>query len=60
MTLHPMPGYLGFHVVRDGRALLEVGETATWLQPGDLALVPHGDGHVCAASHTSPRRTSSS
>ncbi len=46
MTLHPMPGYLWFHVVTTGRVLLEIDETHTrWLQPGDLALVPHGNGH---------------
>jgi AraC-like DNA-binding protein len=46
MTLPPMPSYLWFHVVTDGRALLEVAdEHRRWLQPGDLALVPHGEGH---------------
>src|SRR3712207_3758144 len=46
MTLHPMPGYLWFHVVTVGRALLEVdGADDVWLHPGDVALVPHGDGH---------------
>src|SRR5215207_11275345 len=46
MTLHPMPGYLWFHVVTAGRVLLEVGdERSTWLHRGDLALVPHGNGH---------------
>jgi len=46
MTLHPMPGYLWFHVVTAGRVLLEVDEAqVTWLHPGDLALVPHGNGH---------------
>jgi AraC-like DNA-binding protein len=47
MTLPPMPDYLWFHVVTFGRALLEDGESdATWLQPGELAVVPHGNGHV--------------
>jgi AraC-like DNA-binding protein len=47
MTLPPMQGYLWFHVVTDGRALLEAGdEHGHWLQPGDLALVPHGEGHL--------------
>jgi AraC-like DNA-binding protein len=46
MSLHAMPGYLWFHVVTTGRVLLEVGDGhTTWLQPGDLALVPHGCGH---------------
>jgi AraC-like DNA-binding protein len=42
MSLMPMPGYLWFHVVTHGRALLE---DEHWLQPGDFALVPHGEGH---------------
>jgi AraC-like DNA-binding protein len=46
MTLPPMPGYLWFHVVTSGRASLEIDDDhARWLQPGDLALVPHGEGH---------------
>jgi AraC-like DNA-binding protein len=47
LTLMPMPGYMWFHVVISGRALLETDEAnATWLQPGDFALVPHGEGHT--------------
>jgi AraC-like DNA-binding protein len=47
MTLPPMPGYIWFHVVTTGRVLLETGEPdSTWLDPGDLALVPHGRGHT--------------
>jgi AraC-like DNA-binding protein len=46
MTLHAMPGFLWFHVVTNGRVLIEVGDAhSIWLQPGDLALVPHGNGH---------------
>ncbi len=46
LTQPPMPGYLWFHAVISGRALLETEKVgATWLQPGDLALVPHGEGH---------------
>jgi len=46
MTLPPMAGYLWFHVVTAGRVLLETDdERSQWLQPGDLALVPHGEGH---------------
>ncbi len=42
-----MPGYLWFHVVTTGGALLEVdADHARWLHPGDVALVPHGNGHV--------------
>jgi hypothetical protein len=47
MTLDPMPSYLWFHVVTTGGALLEVGQDhARWLHPGDVALVPHANGHV--------------
>lgn len=46
LALPPVAGSLAFHVVMTGRCLLEVGgaEPST-LQPGDLALVPHGEGH---------------
>ena len=61
MTLSPMPGHLWFHVVTTGRALLETDDAhPVWLQPGDFALVPHGEGTGCAASRASLRRTSSS
>ncbi len=47
LTLPPMPGYLWFHVVTSGRFWLETGaQERDWIQLGDLALVPHGDGHV--------------
>jgi AraC-like DNA-binding protein len=47
MTLDPMPGYLWFHVVTTGGALLEVDQQhSRWLRPGDVSLVPLGAGHV--------------
>jgi AraC-like DNA-binding protein len=47
ITLDPMPGYLWFHVVTTGGVLLEVDQDhARWLHPGDVSLVPHGNGHV--------------
>ena len=47
MTMMAMPGYVWFHVVTTGRLLLESGDAEpTLLQPGDLGLVPHGEGHV--------------
>lgn len=46
MALPPMPGCLWFHVVTSGRCWLEVdGAPARQLHPGELALVPHGQGH---------------
>jgi AraC-like DNA-binding protein len=47
MTLPPMDGYVWFHVVTAGEVRLEAGGAEPRLmRPGDLALVPHGDGHV--------------
>jgi AraC-like DNA-binding protein len=47
MTMMPMPGYVWFHVVTSGRVWLEAGGAEpTLLAPGDLGLVPHGEGHV--------------
>jgi AraC-like DNA-binding protein len=47
LTLPPMPGYIWFHVVTAGRLRLESEEAdAGWIGPGDLVLVPHGEGHV--------------
>jgi AraC-like DNA-binding protein len=46
LTLPPMPDYVWFHVVTSGRGWLETGDDeGRWLSPGELALVPHGDGH---------------
>lgn len=46
LTLPAMPGALMFHVVTSGRCWLEAGGGVPCaLRPGDLALVPHGDGH---------------
>src|SRR3954469_19432392 len=47
LTLPPMPGYVWFHVVTSGDARLEAdGAGARVLGPSDLALMPHGEGHV--------------
>jgi hypothetical protein len=56
LTLPPMPGYIWFHVVTSGRLWLETGddEEASWIQPGDLALVPHGEGHVLRSEVGAP------
>ena len=46
LTLPAMPEWMWFHVVTSGRCRLEVdGAEAQLLQPGDFALVPHGEGH---------------
>ncbi|MCW7538071.1 AraC family transcriptional regulator [Aquabacterium sp. A7-Y] len=46
LALPPMQDCLMFHVATAGRCRLEVGDEAPrLLEPGDLALVPHGRGH---------------
>lgn len=46
LALPAMTGCLLFHVVTAGRCWLEIeGEKPHLLQSGDLALVPHGEGH---------------
>ena len=55
MTLDPMPGHLWFHVVTNGCVLLEVDdEHARWLRPGEVTLVPHGNGHVLRSEPGAP------
>lgn len=50
LVLPALPGSLMFHVVTAGRCWLEVeGEESRLLQPGDLGLVPHGEGHRLAS-----------
>lgn len=47
ITVHPIPGYMWLHIVNIGECRLEAdGPEPRLLQPGDLALVPHGAGHV--------------
>lgn len=51
LELPPMPGWLSFHVVTAGRCWLEIdGAEHLLLEPGDLALVPHGEGHRLASA----------
>jgi AraC-like DNA-binding protein len=46
LVLPAMKGSLMFHVVTSGLCWLEVdGAEPRLLQPGDLSLVPHGEGH---------------
>ena len=46
MQLPPMPGCLWFHVVTSGQCWLEVDDAPPrQLRPGELTLVPHGEGH---------------
>jgi AraC-like DNA-binding protein len=55
ITMPATPGYMWFHVVTSGRMWLETGEEERgWIQLGDLALVPHGDGHVLRSEPGAP------
>ena len=46
LALPPFKGCMMFHVVTTGQCWLEVeGADTRLLRPGDLALVPHGEGH---------------
>src|ERR687894_995423 len=51
LTLPPMPGYLWFHVVTSGSLWLD-GERL--VGPGDMALVPHGEGHTLHSEPGAP------
>jgi AraC-like DNA-binding protein len=55
VTMPAMPGYLWFHVSTSGGFRLEPsGADARLLAAGDLALVPHGDGHVLRSEPGAP------
>lgn len=55
LALPAMPNYVMFHVVMSGQCWLEVeGADDRLLQPGDLALVPHGEGHRLASERGVP------
>lgn len=50
LALPPFKGCMMFHVVTAGECWLAVeGSAPCLLRPGDLALVPHGEGHVLAS-----------
>jgi AraC-like DNA-binding protein len=55
LALPAFPDCLMFHVVTSGRCWLEVeGSDPRLLQPGGLALVPHGEGHRLASEPNVP------
>jgi AraC-like DNA-binding protein len=55
LTLPAMPGYLWFHVVTAGRLWLETEATGgDWIELSELALVPHGEGHVLRSDPGAP------
>jgi AraC-like DNA-binding protein len=49
-----LPGCMSFHVVIEGSCLLEVDDGVHELAAGDLALVPHGRGHVLRSDPGAP------
>ena len=50
ISLAPMPGHVGFHLVVDGGCVIDVtGHGTTVLQTGDLVLVPRGGSHRLAS-----------
>ncbi|MBB3037021.1 AraC family transcriptional regulator [Hoyosella altamirensis] len=46
LEMPPFDGCLSFHVVTEGGCWLETEQTTEYLRAGDLALVPHGRGHI--------------
>src|SRR5215813_8027307 len=55
LELPPLDDSLMLHVMTAGKCLLEVEGAATRvLQQGDLALVPHGEGHVLTSASGLP------
>jgi AraC-like DNA-binding protein len=55
LDLPPEPESMWFHVVSAGRCWLGVdGDEPRQLQPGDFALVPHGEGHVLLSEPGAP------
>jgi AraC-like DNA-binding protein len=49
-----LDGCMSFHVVTDGSCLLEVDGEVRTLRGGDLALVPHGRGHLLRSGPGAP------
>ncbi|ADB73094.1 hypothetical protein Gobs01_03786 [Geodermatophilus obscurus DSM 43160] len=49
-----LEGCMSFHVVTAGRCVLEADGVRSVLQPGDLALVPHGRGHLLRSGPDAP------
>lgn len=55
IELPPLPGTLMFHVVTSGECVLVVPDSnPRVLHPGDLALVPHGQGHRLESQPDAP------
>jgi len=50
IEMPPMPGKMMFHIVTQGGCWLRfLNHEDVYLQPGDLALLPRGEGHLIAS-----------
>lgn len=55
LAIPPFPNSMVFHVVVEGACLVEVpGAEPHRLEAGDLALLPHGQGHVLISDRAAP------
>ena len=54
IAMPALPGVLMFHLLLDGRALVDVEGEKHDLGPGDLVLVPHGAGHAITGTGDDP------
>lgn len=51
VEMPPMAGKMMFHIVTQGRCCLRFpNHDSVYLQPGELALLPRGEGHLIASS----------
>ena len=54
IEMPPMSGKMMFHIVTKGRCWLRVpNQESIYLKPGDLALLPKGEGHYFSSSEQS-------
>ncbi|SKC82581.1 AraC family transcriptional regulator [Krasilnikoviella flava] len=54
IAMPALPGILMFHLLLDGRAVVDVEGQRHDLGPGDLVLVPHGAGHAVTGAADDP------
>ncbi|MFE5339828.1 AraC family transcriptional regulator [Isoptericola sp. NPDC056578] len=54
IAMPALPGVLMFHLLLDGRAVVDVEGGRHDLGPGDLVLVPHGAGHAITGTADDP------
>lgn len=52
--LPPMPGTVMFHLLTEGRAVVDIDGDRIDLAVGDLLLIPHGAGHTIRSSGDAP------